>query len=166
MVVLGIDPGIARCGYGIIKKNGSTLKALDYGVITTSAKLPTEQRLKEICSILEELIKKYSPEEVALEKVFYFKNQKTIIIIGQVQGALMLTLVKRGYSVNRYTPLQVKQAVSMYGRATKTQIQIMVQKILNLKELPTPDDTADALAIAITHAHSVRNNKLQAPNNK
>ena len=156
MIVLGVDPGIARCGYGIIEHSVSPVKLryIECGVIETPAGTEPEQRLLAIARKLEQLLDAYQPNEVAMEKVFFFKNQKTIIVTGQTQGAIMLTLARRGYPIYQYTPLQVKQALTTYGRASKEQVQDVVMRLLRLSARPKPDDAADALAIAITHAHT------------
>ena len=159
MIVLGIDPGIARCGWGLVEHNASKLRFIDCGVFETPAGMDPEKRIDIVCTELEKLIKKHKPDEVAMEKVFFFKNQKTIIVTGQVQGGIMLVLTRKGYDVHQYTPLQVKQALTMYGRATKQQIQEVVTRVLNLETVPKPDDAADGLAIAITHAHTNKNLK-------
>ncbi len=155
--VLGLDPGTATTGWAILEEKGGKMKALAYGHIATFPKTPESKRLLEISEDLNGIIDKYRPTEAGIEKIFFFKNQKTIIQIGQARGSLLLTLEQKNVRIYGYTPLQVKQAVTGYGRAEKRQIQIMVKKILNLPSIPKPDDTADAIAIAICHLSSRKN---------
>lgn len=152
--VLGIDPGTATVGWAILDETKGNVEAVAYGHISTSPKNSTEERLFEVASNLEEIIKKYKPDESAVEDLFFFKNVKTVMKVSQARGAILLTLEKNCVSVSGYTPLQVKQALTGYGRADKKQMQIMVQKILKLKSIPKPDDTADAIAIALCHLNS------------
>jgi len=159
--VLGIDPGVATVGWAVIEENGGNFKALAYGHISTSPKKDDEDRLLEISQDLEGIIKKYNPEESAVEKLFFFKNQKTIIEVGQARGAILLTLAKNKVKIASYTPLQVKQAITGYGKAEKKQVQLMVKNILGLKSIPKPDDTADAIAISLCHLNSRRLNSLK-----
>jgi len=155
MIILGIDPGTAATGFGIIKKNRE-LKLIDYGCIKTSASSTTAERLKEIYSQLTKLIKKHKPNIAAVEDIFFFKNLKTAIKVSQARGVILLAITKSKIPVKEYTPLQVKQAVACYGRAEKKQVQEMVKILLHLKEIPKPDDAADALAIAICCANSLK----------
>jgi crossover junction endodeoxyribonuclease RuvC len=154
-VILGIDPGIADTGYGIIRKekNGN-LTCLDYGSIKTSAKTPMADRLEILHKELDQIIKKYKIEITGIEELFFCNNQKTAIMVGQARGVAMLTAKQNNLNILEFTPLQVKQAVSTYGKASKMQVQKMVKLILNLKEIPKPDDAADALAIAICASNS------------
>lgn len=152
--ILGIDPGTATTGWAILEQHKKDLVPIAYGHISTSPKNSTCQRLKEIAADIEEIIKKYQPTEGAVEDLFFFKNIKTAMKVSQSRGVIMLTLIKAGLAVFEYTPLQVKQAVTGYGRADKRQVQEMVKNILKLKEVPTPDDTADAIAIGICHMQS------------
>jgi len=152
--ILGIDPGIATVGFGIIEYDGNKFKVIEYGAVTSPANLPMPVRLKMIYDDLSYIIDKYKPNEVAIEELFFNTNVKTAIVVGQARGVLILSASNHNIPVFEYTPLQVKQAVVGYGRAEKMQVQQMVKSILNLKEVPKPDDTADALAIAICHAHS------------
>jgi len=154
MIILGIDPGTARIGFGIIQKNNK-LKLIDYGCIETSKNLKTPQRLIKLEKQLQEVIKKYKPKMVAVEDLFFFKNLKTAITVSQARGVILLTAAKLNVPISEYTPLQIKQAVTSYGRAEKRQVQRMVKMILNLKKIPKPDDAADALAAAICCAHSI-----------
>ena len=161
MLVLGFDPGIAILGYGLIKQDGYNLKAIEYGVITTQACAEMPGRLVKLFSNVTLLIDKYKPDAVAIEEIFFSKNTKTAISISHARGVVMLAPSISGIPVYEYTPLQVKQAITGYGRAQKQQMQQMVKLLLNLKEIPKPDDAADALAVAICHAQSrVLNSKL------
>ncbi|KID49626.1 Holliday junction resolvase [Fusobacterium necrophorum subsp. funduliforme B35] len=154
MRVLGIDPGTAIVGYGIIDYEKGKFQIVDYGCIYTAKDLPMEDRLVKIHEELSALIEKYRPEEMAVEELFYFKNNKTVISVGQARGVIVLTGRLHGLQMHAYTPLQVKMGITGYGRAEKKQIQQMVQRFLGLKEIPKPDDAADALAIAINHIHT------------
>lgn len=154
MIILGIDPGIACLGWAILKSpklkaQCSNLKTVDYGCITTDRKLKTGERLEKIYRELEKIIKKYKPNVISLEKIFFAKNAKTALIIGEVNGVILLLASKKKIRVKEFTPLQVKISLTGYGRADKKQIQKMVKNILKLKNIPRPDDAADALAIAI-----------------
>lgn len=154
MIILGIDPGIAIVGYGVIKYENSKFKVLDYGVLTTPAGMSFPDRLKSVYDSLIVLIERFKPDAVAIEELFFNKNVKTAITVGQARGVLVLGAVNNGIDIYEYTPLQIKQGVVGYGRATKKQVQNMVKILLNLKEIPKPDDAADALAVAISHIHS------------
>lgn len=155
MIILGIDPGTATTGFGVIKKD-KELKLIEYGCIKTAADLKTAERLKELHSQLNNLIKKYTPDMVAVEDIFFFKNLKTAIKVSQARGVILLTAANLKIPVFECTPLQVKQAITSYGRAEKIQVQKMVKILLNLEEIPKPDDAADALAVAICCAHSMQ----------
>lgn len=154
MVILGIDPGIAIMGYGVIRYIGNHFEVIHYGAITTSSKMPTAKRLKAIYQELDILIKTYNPEAVAIEELFFNTNAKTAILVGQARGVAILAAVNHNKKIYEYTPLQIKQGVVGYGRADKKQVQEMIKMILNLEKIPKPDDIADALAIAVCHAHS------------
>jgi len=158
MIILGIDPGTAIIGYGLIEKEekGQKLKAIKYGCIKTSKDFTTAERLRVLNEELGALIKKYRPDIVAVEDIFFFKNLKTAIKVSQARGVILLTIANANLHVAEYTPLQIKQAVACYGRAEKNQVQQMVRRLLGLKEVPKPDDAADALAVAICCAHSIR----------
>lgn len=150
MVFLGIDPGIADTGFGVIEKSEKNkLTCLDYGSIRTSAKLALPERLEILFCEIEKIIQKYQPSSASIEELFFCNNAKTALIVGQARGVLLLALKKNKIPIQEFTPLQVKQSVSNYGRADKTQVQKMVKLILNLAEIPRPDDAADALAVAI-----------------
>ncbi|MBC2857239.1 crossover junction endodeoxyribonuclease RuvC, partial [Cetobacterium sp. 2A] len=157
MRVLGIDPGTAIVGYSILDFDKNKLSLVEYGCIYTSKDLAIEDRLCQIFEELENIIKKFSPKHMAVEDLFFFKNSKTVISVGQARGVILLAGKRNGLDVQSYTPLQVKMGITGYGRAEKKQIQIMVQKILNLSEIPKPDDAADAIAVAITHINSLTN---------
>ena len=155
MIILGIDPGIADTGFGVVKVENNSLACLEYGSIKTPAKLPLPRRLEIINIELAKLIKRRGPDLAAVEELFFCKNAKTALIVGQARGVIILTASKHKVPLAEFTPLQVKQAVSTYGRAGKEQVQRMVKLLLNLKEPPRPDDAADALAIAICAANSL-----------
>ncbi len=157
MRILGIDPGTGTTGWGIIDKDPKSrngYKLVDYGTIQTSAGLDTPVRLKDLYDQLDGIIKKYKPDEVGIEDLFFFKNQKTVIKVGQARGVAILTVVNNNLPVFDYTPLQVKQSITGYGRAEKNQVQHMVKLVLGLKTIPKPDDAADALAVAICHTNT------------
>lgn len=160
MRILGIDPGIAIVGYGIIDYVGNKFQAVDYGAITTDSKMETPKRLKHIFDSLNELIIKYKPDVVAIEELFFNKNVKTAIIVAHARGVCVVAAQNHDVDIYEYTPLQVKQGIVGYGRAEKKQVQIMVKTLLNLKTIPKPDDVADALAVAMCHAHSGKFDKL------
>ncbi|WP_299024797.1 crossover junction endodeoxyribonuclease RuvC [uncultured Thermanaerothrix sp.] len=156
MMVVGIDPGTATTGYGIVQDKGRSLEAVTYGVVTTAPFLPLEQRLAQLFDELSALIQRFKPESAAVEQLFFQRNVRTAMAVGQARGVALLALAKAGLSVGEYSPLQVKQAVTGYGGADKNQVQQMVRLLLNLSEIPRPDDAADALAIAICHLHHLR----------
>jgi len=155
MRVIGIDPGTAIVGYGIIDYIGNKYEVVDYGCIYTSKDLPMPKRLLKISEDLEELLDKYKPDHMAVEELFYFKNNKTVISVGQARGVILLEGVRKGIELADYTPLQVKMGITGYGKSEKKQVQLMVQRVLKMKEIPKPDDAADALAIAVTHINSL-----------
>lgn len=159
MIILGIDPGIATTGYAVISKNSGKLEAIKYGCIITLKDGNLESRLFEISKELEQIINKYNPEKIAIEKLFFSKNVKTAMNVGQARGAVLLTAKKCGLNINEYPPNEIKLSVSGYGKADKKQIQKMVKLIFNLKEIPSPDDAADALAIAYTCGVNLTNRK-------
>ncbi len=154
MIIMGIDPGLALMGFGVIETDGYRFRTLDYGVIDTPAGMDEPDRLLMLWDGLNALLKMYKPEAVAVEELFFNKNVKTAVSIGQARGVILLAVKTCGIPLYEYTPLQVKQAVVGYGRAEKRQIQLMVKTILNLKDIPKPDDAADALAIAIAHSNN------------
>lgn len=153
-IILGIDPGLADTGFGIIKKTGNNLEAVDYGSIKTKAKTHLPDRLTEISDNLEKIIKQCKPDMIAVEKLFFCKNVTTAIAVGQARGVVLLAAGKHKLPLYEYTPLQVKQALTSYGKASKQQMKQMVKVVLALKTVPKSDDAADALAIAVCCAHS------------
>lgn len=154
MRILGIDPGYAILGYGVIDMIGNRFKVVDYGAVTTEAGMEMPDRLKILYNSLMELIVRHEPEVASVEELFFNTNAKTAILVGQARGVAVLACANSGLEIQEYTPLQIKQALVGYGRAEKKQVQQMVKTILNLKEVPKPDDTADALAAAVCHGHS------------
>lgn len=156
MLVLGIDPGTATTGYGVVDYRSGKEKLITYGTINTPAGMKMHLRLCIINQEIDRLIAEYKPDAVAVEEIFYHKNSKTVITVAQSRGVALMTAASAGVEVAEYTPLQVKQSVVGYGNAEKKQVQIMVQKILSMQQMPRPDDAADALAIAICHIHSYR----------
>jgi crossover junction endodeoxyribonuclease RuvC len=154
MRIIGIDPGIAILGYGVLEYKNNNFKTIDFGAVTTTPKFTMPERLEIIYNSLEKIFMEYKPDAIAFEELFFNQNAKTALIVGQARGAAVLCAQKGGFNVFEYTPLQVKQAVSGYGRADKKQIQQMVKVLLNLREVPKPDDVADALAVGICHGHS------------
>jgi crossover junction endodeoxyribonuclease RuvC len=152
--ILGIDPGIAIVGFGVIDKEGSKLVPVQYGAIQTDSKTEPFIRLRQVYDTMCELIERYKPDAVAIEKLFFNRNVTTAFTVAEARGVLILAGVQQGLPVSEYTPLQVKQAIVGYGRAEKKQVQEMVRIFLKLSAVPKPDDVADALAVAICHAHS------------
>jgi crossover junction endodeoxyribonuclease RuvC len=154
MRILGIDPGIGRTGWGIIDKDGMKSTAIAYGCIETEVGGQPEKRLASLYAQLYDVIREHKPETLALEDLFFEKNVKTAMVVGQARGVVLLLSAQQDIPVTIYTPLQVKIATTGYGKAAKNQVGQMVKTILKLSAIPKPDDTADALAIAITHAFS------------
>lgn len=154
MIILGIDPGYAIVGYGVIEKIGNETKCLDYGAITTDKDTDFPTRLVQIAEGLEYLIEKFKPECLAIEELFFQNNQKTAINVAQARGVVVQIAKKKLGKLYEYTPLQIKQALTGQGRAEKAQVQYMVKAILNLNAIPKPDDAADALAVALTHSQT------------
>ncbi len=148
MIIIGIDPGTTRIGFGVIKNEGNKFETLDYGVIKNSGKDKLFD-YKNTAKELSKLITKHKPEVAVVEKLFFFKNQKTVMSVGEMRGVIMLTLANHNLTVLEFTPMQVKQAISGYGGADKNQVQRMVRLVLGIKDEIKPDDAADALAIAI-----------------
>ncbi|MDR1835465.1 MAG: crossover junction endodeoxyribonuclease RuvC [Fusobacteriaceae bacterium] len=155
MRVIGIDPGTAIVGYGILDYEKNKFTPVDYGCIFTDKDTPMEKRLVEIYDGLSALLDKYKPEHLAIEELFYFRNATTVIPVGQARGIILLAAAQRNISIKGYTPPQVKVGVTGYGKAEKKQVQQMVQRLLNLREIPKPDDAADALALAVTHINAL-----------
>ena len=164
MIILGIDPGYAIVGVGIIEFLGNQFKPIAYDAITTHAKMATSLRLKHIFEDINFCLDKYQPDAVAIEELFFNNNAKTAIAVAQARGVLVVAAAARNIPVYEYTPLQIKQSVVGYGRADKTQVQQMVKMLLNLNAVPKPDDVADALAVAICHAHSCKMNDVLGTN--
>ncbi len=159
--VLGVDPGTATTGWAVLEEKNGRVLPVAFGHIATPKENKEEVRLLEISDDLQSIIEKYCPQEAAIEQLFFFKNKKTIIQVGQARGAVLLTLEQKNVTIFNYTPLQVKQALTGYGRAEKKQMQLMVKNILKLKSVPKPDDVADAIAIALCHLNSRRINSLE-----
>ena len=157
MVILGIDPGTTRIGFGVIEKNKNNLNCLGYGLLsnasTSSSKVPLSKQ--DVIQEINRLVALYKPDVAAIEKIFFFKNQKTLIPVSEMRGVILVGLALANIPIHEFTPLQVKKAVSSYGRAGKDQVQSMVRLILNIKETISPDDAADGLAIAICYANTV-----------
>ena len=154
MIVLGIDPGVATIGFGVIRAERQKNTLLRYGVITTPPGIPLSRRLLQISDDMEELIHAFHPDEMAVEELFFTKNITTGIAVAHGRGVILLSAEKLGVPIFEYTPMQVKQAVAGYGGADKRQVMLMTQRLLSMREVPRPDDAADALAIAICHARS------------
>lgn len=156
MRVLGIDPGIAITGYGVVREVQGDLETLAFGVVRTPSDQPLVQRLQLIYRAVSELAEEWRPTEAAVEELFFSRNVRTAMTVGQARGVALLALANAGLDVAEYTPLAIKQAVTGYGNADKVQMQEMVRLLLRLEEIPRPDDAADALAVAICHLHSAR----------
>lgn len=154
MIILGIDPGYAIVGYGVIEYKAMRFRTLAYGAITTPANMPPAERIKVIYDELDMIIKMYHPECMAIEELFFNTNQKTAILVAEARGVMLLCAKQNGLNIFEYTPLQVKQSIVGYGRAEKKQVIAMVVNFLKLEKKPKLDDTADALAIAVCHAHT------------
>lgn len=155
MLVLGIDPGTATTGYGLVRQlSGRQVELVDYGVIRTPANQPMAERLRQLYHDLSAIIAKYAPDEAAVEELFFSRNVTTALSVGQARGVAILAAAEAGLPVHEYKPREVKQAVVGYGNASKEQVQQMVRVLLNIDEVPRPDDAADAVAVAICHIHS------------
>ena len=163
-LVLGVDPGTAITGYGLVWGEGDDLRLVDYGAITTPSDESLPQRLQDIYRQLTALIQEWQPAAAAVEKLFFSRNVRTALSVGQARGVALLAMANAGITVHEYTPLEIKQAVVGYGRASKEQVQEMVKVLLGLDSVPQPDDAADAIAVAICHIHSARmKNLVQSP---
>ena len=149
--IIALDPGLGRTGYGVMEKTIKKVKVITYGCITTAPKQPIQKRLSIIFNKLDQLATQHKPKTMILESLFFNNNQKTAIAVGQAQGAMLLVAARHQMTVEYVTPLQIKMALTGYGRASKSQIQKMVTQLLGLKKVPTPDDTADALACGLTY---------------
>lgn len=159
MIILGVDCGFATTGWSIVEKDVTSrngFKLIDFGSIQTNSKMDFSDRLGVLYEGITDIITRHKPDEVALESLFYFKNQKTVINVGQARGVILLAAKHKNVKVTNYNPLQVKISVTGYGRAEKKQVQKMIQMIFGLKEIPKPDDAADAIAIAVCHLNSLR----------
>lgn len=162
MIVLGIDPGIATTGFGVVREESAgQINALAYGVLSTPKDDTLPRRLLSLRQQLNELIQRWRPTESAVEALFFATNLKTAMAVGQARGVVLVTLQEAGLAIGEYTPLQVKQAITGYGQAGKRQMQTMVQMLFSLDALPRPDDAADALAVAFTHLQSSRYHRLE-----
>lgn len=155
MRILGIDPGTSLIGYGLIETSKNTLRALKFDKFETEKNLSSKDRVLKIFNFFNKLIRETRPDKISIESLFFFKNSKTIISVSEIRGVLLLVAAKNNIDVSEFTPLQVKQAVSNYGRAEKEQVQRMVKLILGLDVIPKPDDVADALALAICCANTI-----------
>lgn len=164
MIIMGLDPGTAITGYGIIKVNKNNkgkinFKKIDYGCIRTDPSLIDGERLKKIEKEISNLVKKFNPDFLAIEKIFFFKNSKTIIPVSQAKGVILLAAAKKGITTFEFTPLTAKMVLTGYGRSDKNKMQMIVKKMLKLKEIPKPDDAADALGMALCCALKLKNKK-------
>lgn len=162
MIILGIDPGTATTGFGVIQVDHDETKLMDYGCIETPKDKPLAERLTQISKDLEELIRMWVPDSIAIEELFFSKNVKTAMHVAHARGAIMQKLADEGYQIYEYKPQQIKEAVSGYGKAEKWQVQKMVQMILNMDDIPKPDDAADALACALCHSQHLKFASLTA----
>ncbi|MCL1792645.1 MAG: crossover junction endodeoxyribonuclease RuvC [Oscillospiraceae bacterium] len=162
MIILGIDPGLATVGYGVLKYEKNRFTAIAYDAIITPPHIPVHDRLVMIYEDLQKIIDLHKPDDLSIEELFYNTNQKTVIAVCEARGVILLCARQNRLNISEYTPLQVKQAVVGYGRAEKIQVQTMVKNILNLEKIPKPDDAADAVALAICHAHSKPTNSIFA----
>ncbi len=155
MVILGIDPGLARLGYGVIEVDGDKRRVIQFGMLTTPAGVPMPKRLQQLWRGMNQLMDTYKPDEVAFEELFFSKNITTGMSVSMARGVALVAVAERTENLYEYTPMQIKQAVTGYGGADKHQVQMMVKILLNMKEIAKPDDAADALAVALTHANSM-----------
>jgi crossover junction endodeoxyribonuclease RuvC len=160
MIIIGIDPGTARVGLGVIEKKGSAIRAVHSGLIETSKDLPPVRRLRIIHDAVSAAITEYGAQVMAVEKLFFNKNVTTAMSVSEARGVILLSAEFNGIDIHEYTPLQVKQALTGYGRAEKKQVQDMIKLVLGLKQVPQPDDVADALAIAVCCASSIKMERL------
>lgn len=162
MLVLGIDPGTAITGYGLVREDDTGLALVDCGAITTPAGQPLPTRLQTIYRALAVITSAHQPDAVAVEELFFSRNVRTALSVGHARGVTLLALADAGLDIHEYKPLEVKQAVAGYGGADKRQVQEMVRMILNLDQVPQPDDAADAVAVAVCHIHSAKMKSLIA----
>lgn len=162
MLIVGIDPGIATTGYGLVRDTVDGIEVVDFGVVITPAREAPETRLLKLFIELNKILLLHQPQSGAVEKLFFQRNVTTAMSVGQARGVAMLALAQNAIPVSEYTPLVVKQAVTGYGKAEKSQVQQMVKVLLGLQDIPRPDDAADALAVAICHLHSIKFSQLSA----
>ena len=160
MIILGIDPGLATLGYGVIEADNDRRRLIQYGTLTTPAGQPMPQRLRAVFQGMNQLMDIYRPDDVAFEELFFSKNITTGMAVSAARGVALVAVVQRTENLYEYTPMQIKQAVTGYGGADKHQVQQMVRMLLNMKEIARPDDAADALAVALTHANSMNMKKM------
>lgn len=160
MIVLGIDPGLAILGWGVLETDGHKLLLKDYGTVRTEAGTPLPLRLRAIQAGVQNVIAQYRPDEIAFEELFFARNVTTALQVGAARGAAVIAAVNHTENLYEYTPMQIKQAVAGYGKADKKQMQSMVKLLLSMEQIPAPDDAADALAVAITHAHTSHSRHL------
>ena len=163
MRILGIDPGVATIGFGLVEADRASVRLIQYGVITTPAGLPLSNRLYQISQDMSQLLEQFKPQEMAVEELFFSKNITTGIAVAHGRGVILLEAERAGVPAFEYTPMQVKQSVTGYGKAVKKQVQEMVRVLLHLEKVPKPDDTADALAMAIAHCHCSRSRLAGVP---
>ena len=156
MRVLGIDPGYAICGYGVLDEGGGKMLPVTFGAVTTRAHTCFEDRLVEVYNDITQLLATYKPDAMAIETLFFNSNQKTAVAVAEARGVILLAAKQAAVPIFEYSPLQVKQSITGFGKATKNQVQEMMRRLLKLRDIPKPDDAADALAIALCHAHSAR----------
>ena len=160
MIILGIDPGLATLGYGVIEVNGEKRRVIQFGTLTTPAGQPMPQRLRAIFQGVNQLMDIYRPDDVAFEELFFSKNITTGMAVSAARGVALVAVVQRTDNLYEYTPMQIKQAVTGYGGADKHQVQQMVKMLLHMKDIARPDDASDALAVALTHANSMNMKKM------
>ena len=160
MIILGIDPGLATLGYGVIEADNNRRRLIQFGTLTTPAGQPMPQRLRAIFQGMNQLMDIYQPDDVAFEELFFSKNITTGMAVSAARGVALVAVVQRTDNLYEYTPMQIKQAVTGYGGADKHQVQQMVKMLLNMKDIARPDDAADALAVALTHANSINMKKM------
>ena len=160
MIILGIDPGLATLGYGVIEADNDRRRLIQFGTLTTPAGQPMPQRLRAIFQGMNQLMDIYQPDDVAFEELFFSKNITTGMAVSAARGVALVAVVQRTENLYEYTPMQIKQAVTGYGGADKHQVQQMVKMLLNMKDIARPDDAADALAVALTHANSMNMKKM------
>ena len=160
MIILGVDPGLATIGWGVIESDGHKHRLLQYGALTTGAKSALPIRLRSIYEGIRQLIEMFSPDHIAVEELFFARNVTTALSVGSARGAILVAAAQYTENLYEYTPMQIKQAVAGYGKADKRQVQSMVRLLLGIGEIPRPDDAADALAVAITHAHSAKSQAM------